>query len=210
MLARAVTRAAPAQRQIVARRGFQTTRAQMSSPYHYPEGPYSNLPFNTKTKFFAFRYWAFMTTGFALPFGIAGASILILVWEGVPVGFDRRAWERRNRSGERGSEEGRGGMREDMLTSNSLADVPPAFVNSRIQHRDGGKMEGLKGWCVHDRRCIEELGIGEATGERWALYMIRTDRSSSTQCFLSDCVGYELCAESACMCDEVNERIGVN
>ncbi|KAK4455776.1 hypothetical protein QBC34DRAFT_75194 [Podospora aff. communis PSN243] len=81
MLARAVTRAVPAQRQIVARRGFQTTRAQMSSPYHYPEGPYSNLPFNTKTRFFGLRYWGFMATGFALPFGIAGASISrFLVW----------------------------------------------------------------------------------------------------------------------------------
>jgi len=75
MLARAILRVAPAQRQMVARRGFQTTRAQLSSPYHYPEGPYTNLPFNTKTKFFAFRYWGFMATGFGLPFGIAGASI---------------------------------------------------------------------------------------------------------------------------------------
>ncbi|KAK0651618.1 hypothetical protein B0T16DRAFT_404311 [Cercophora newfieldiana] len=71
MLSRAVLRAVPAQRQIVTRRGFQTTRAQMSSPYHYPEGPYSNLPFNPKTRFFAFRFWAFMLTGFGVPFGIA-------------------------------------------------------------------------------------------------------------------------------------------
>ncbi|KAL1877600.1 hypothetical protein VTK73DRAFT_8509 [Phialemonium thermophilum] len=55
----------------VARRGFQTTRAQLSSPYHYPEGPYSNLPFNTKTKYFGLRFWTFCTVGFFAPFGIA-------------------------------------------------------------------------------------------------------------------------------------------
>ncbi|KAM3420706.1 hypothetical protein BST61_g3957 [Cercospora zeina] len=53
------------------RRNFTTTRPQLSSPYHYPEGPRSNIPFNPLTKFFAFRYWAFMATGFGLPFGIA-------------------------------------------------------------------------------------------------------------------------------------------
>ncbi|KAK1761216.1 hypothetical protein QBC47DRAFT_397189 [Echria macrotheca] len=57
----------------VARRGFSTTRARLSSPYHYPEGPYTNLPFNTKTKYFAVRYWSFMAVGFGAPFGIAGA-----------------------------------------------------------------------------------------------------------------------------------------
>jgi len=46
--------------QMAARRGFHSTRTQMSSPYHYPEGPRNNLPFNPLTKFFAFRYWAFM------------------------------------------------------------------------------------------------------------------------------------------------------
>lgn len=56
---------------IVARRAFSTTRAQLSSPYHYPEGPRSNLPFNTKTRFFAVRYWGFLITGFVAPFGIA-------------------------------------------------------------------------------------------------------------------------------------------
>ncbi|KAI1159521.1 cytochrome-c oxidase chain VIIc [Nemania serpens] len=56
---------------LVARRAFHATRARLSSPYHYPEGPYSNLPFNTKTRFFAFRYWAYMFTGFFAPFGIA-------------------------------------------------------------------------------------------------------------------------------------------
>ena len=66
MLARAAVRAVPRQT-----RAFQTSRAQLSSPYHYPEGPFSNLPFNTKTKYFSFRYWTFMTVGFSLPFGIA-------------------------------------------------------------------------------------------------------------------------------------------
>ncbi len=74
MLSRAVVRAAPVRQTIIARRGFQTTRAQLSSPYHYPDGPYSNLPFNTKTKYFAYRFWGFMFVGFAAPFGIAGAS----------------------------------------------------------------------------------------------------------------------------------------
>ncbi|KAK2793523.1 Cytochrome c oxidase assembly protein cox15 [Onygenales sp. PD_12] len=53
------------------RRGFHSTRAQMSSPYHYPEGPRTNIPFNPMTRFFFWRYWAFMTTGFGLPFAIA-------------------------------------------------------------------------------------------------------------------------------------------
>lgn len=70
MLATTATRAAT---RAVARRGFHTTRAQQSSPYHYPEGPYTNLPFNTKTRFFAVRYWTFMAVGFGAPFGIAGA-----------------------------------------------------------------------------------------------------------------------------------------
>jgi cytochrome c oxidase subunit 7c len=63
MLAQTVARrvAAP-----VARRGFTTTRARPDqynfTPYHYSEGPRSNLPFNTQTRFFAVRYWAFMGT----------------------------------------------------------------------------------------------------------------------------------------------------
>ncbi|KAK5656270.1 hypothetical protein OQA88_5033 [Cercophora sp. LCS_1] len=68
MLARAAIRAAP---RSVARRGFQTTRAQLSSPYHYPEGPLNNIPFNPRTKYFAFRFWGFMAVGFGAPFGIA-------------------------------------------------------------------------------------------------------------------------------------------
>ncbi|QSZ31602.1 hypothetical protein DSL72_001169 [Monilinia vaccinii-corymbosi] len=56
---------------MVARRGFHSTRAQMSSPYHYPEGPRSNIPFNPHTRFFAVRYWGFMLVGFSAPFGVA-------------------------------------------------------------------------------------------------------------------------------------------
>ncbi|KAK2813112.1 hypothetical protein FQN50_000789 [Emmonsiellopsis sp. PD_5] len=56
------------------RRGFHSTRAQMSSPFHYPEGPRTNIPFNPMTRFFFWRYWAFMATGFGLPFGIAPHS----------------------------------------------------------------------------------------------------------------------------------------
>jgi cytochrome c oxidase subunit 7c len=43
----------------------------MSSPYHYPEGAYSNLPFNPHSKWFGVGYWTFMATGFFAPFGIA-------------------------------------------------------------------------------------------------------------------------------------------
>lgn len=56
MLVRPSLRSASA----VARRGFHTTRPQLGSPYHYPEGPRSNIPFNPLTKFFAVRYWGFM------------------------------------------------------------------------------------------------------------------------------------------------------
>jgi cytochrome c oxidase subunit 7c len=59
MLARATFRAASAPT-LVARRGFQSTRAQLSSPYHYPEGPRSNLPFDPLKRGFAFKYWGFM------------------------------------------------------------------------------------------------------------------------------------------------------
>ncbi|KAH7389626.1 putative cytochrome c subunit [Phaeosphaeria sp. MPI-PUGE-AT-0046c] len=73
MLARATFRAASAPT-LVARRGFQSTRAQMASPFHYPEGPRSNLPFDPLKRGFAFKYWGFMGTGFALPFLLAGES----------------------------------------------------------------------------------------------------------------------------------------
>ncbi|OCL12942.1 hypothetical protein AOQ84DRAFT_311334 [Glonium stellatum] len=56
---------------VIARRGFQSTRAQLSSPYHYPEGPRSNIPFNPLTKWFALRYWSLMALGFGAPFGVA-------------------------------------------------------------------------------------------------------------------------------------------
>ena len=75
---------------MIARRGFRTSAARLSSPYHYPEGPRSNLPFNPLTKFFAVRYWGTMGEHeidindiesrligctaffFSLPFGVAG------------------------------------------------------------------------------------------------------------------------------------------
>lgn len=56
MLARTVARL-PA---TAGRRTFSTTRAQMGSPYHYPEGPRSNIPFDPLKKTFALKYWAFM------------------------------------------------------------------------------------------------------------------------------------------------------
>lgn len=83
----------------VARRGFSTTRAQLGSPYHYPEGPRSNIPFNPLTRFFFLRYWAFMSrlslsigvgdicgltfglliaVGFGTPFAIAGMPLSFL------------------------------------------------------------------------------------------------------------------------------------
>jgi hypothetical protein len=46
---------------LVARRGFSTTRGQLASPYHYSEGPRSNIPFNPLTRFFAVRYWLYMS-----------------------------------------------------------------------------------------------------------------------------------------------------
>jgi cytochrome c oxidase subunit 7c len=73
MLSRAATRATPQITSLVARRGFHATRAQLSSPYHYPEGAYSNLPFNPLSKWFAVKYWSFCAVGFSLPFGIARA-----------------------------------------------------------------------------------------------------------------------------------------
>lgn len=73
MLSRAVARAAP--RVPTGTRAFHATRARLSSPYHYPDGPRSNLPFNTQTKFFWLRYTTYVVVGFGAPFGIAGASI---------------------------------------------------------------------------------------------------------------------------------------
>ncbi|KAF1830666.1 IkappaB kinase complex, IKAP component [Decorospora gaudefroyi] len=73
MLARATFRAASAP-SLVTRRGFQSTRARFSSPYHYPEGPRSNLPFDPLKKGFAFKYWGVMITGFSLPFLLAAPN----------------------------------------------------------------------------------------------------------------------------------------
>ncbi|KAL8992831.1 MAG: hypothetical protein Q9169_006805 [Polycauliona sp. 2 TL-2023] len=55
-------------------RGFHSTPARFGlndSPYHYPEGPRSNIPFNPLTKYFAVRFWGTMAFFFGLPFGIA-------------------------------------------------------------------------------------------------------------------------------------------
>ncbi|KAI5307980.1 hypothetical protein KEM55_006887 [Ascosphaera atra] len=68
MFARSFARAGLANN-MIARRGFSTTRAQLSG--HYPEGPRSSIPFNPITRFFAVRYWAFIIAGFGTPFGIA-------------------------------------------------------------------------------------------------------------------------------------------
>jgi cytochrome c oxidase subunit 7c len=89
MLSRAAFRATQTP-VVVARRGFQSTRAQFSSPYHYPEGPRSNLPFDPLKKSFVFKFWGYagklgpaqwkisltdVATGFGLPFGLAGESL---------------------------------------------------------------------------------------------------------------------------------------
>ncbi|KAI1780398.1 hypothetical protein F4818DRAFT_435604 [Hypoxylon cercidicola] len=71
MPAQLAARASPRITSMISRRAFHATRARLSSPYHYPEGPYSNLPFNTKTRFFAVRYWSYMFVGFFAPVGIA-------------------------------------------------------------------------------------------------------------------------------------------
>ncbi|KAJ4144355.1 hypothetical protein LMH87_003241 [Akanthomyces muscarius] len=68
MFSRAATRTTTT---LVSRRAFHATRARMSSPYHYPDGAYTNLPFNPHSKWFGLGYWTFMATGFFAPFGIA-------------------------------------------------------------------------------------------------------------------------------------------
>ena len=97
MLSRTALRASKAP-SIIASRGFRTSAARLSSPYHYPEGPRSNIPFNPLTKFFAVRYWGTMgkrsedSIGgdgadgnaaffFGLPFGVAG-KVVRLIWFG--------------------------------------------------------------------------------------------------------------------------------
>lgn len=76
MFSRAAVRATT---QVAGRRGFHATRSQMSSPYHYAEGPYTNIPFNPKKKTFPILFWGYCATGFAAPFLIAGASCLPVV-----------------------------------------------------------------------------------------------------------------------------------
>lgn len=71
MFSRAAVRATT---QVAGRRGFHATRSQMSSPYHYAEGPYTNIPFNPKKKTFPILFWGYCATGFSAPFLIAGAS----------------------------------------------------------------------------------------------------------------------------------------
>ncbi|KAK2606988.1 hypothetical protein N8I77_005702 [Diaporthe amygdali] len=68
MFSRAAVRATT---QVAGRRGFHATRSQMSSPYHYAEGPYTNIPFNPKAKTFPLLFWGFCATGFSAPFLIA-------------------------------------------------------------------------------------------------------------------------------------------
>lgn len=68
---------------LVSRRAFHATRARMSSPYHYPDGAYSNLPFNPHSKWFGAGYWTFMAAGFFAPFGIAGTTILCARYGGM-------------------------------------------------------------------------------------------------------------------------------
>ena len=80
MLARAATRTTTS---LVTKRGFHATRARLSSPYHYPEGAYSNIPFNPRSKWFGVGYWTFMATGFFAPFGISGACFMARYGEGV-------------------------------------------------------------------------------------------------------------------------------
>ena len=73
MYARAAARTTTS---LVTRRGFHATRARLSSPYHYPEGPYTNIPFNPRTKWFGVKYWGTVAIGFFTPFGIACASFI--------------------------------------------------------------------------------------------------------------------------------------
>lgn len=71
MFSRAAVRAT---QQVAGRRAFHATRSQMSSPYHYAEGPYTNIPFDPKKKGFPILFWGYCITGFSAPFLIAGSS----------------------------------------------------------------------------------------------------------------------------------------
>ncbi|KAL8692939.1 MAG: hypothetical protein Q9224_003859 [Gallowayella concinna] len=83
MNARTALRASTASSMIARRgvRGFNSTPARFGlndSPYHYPEGPRNNLPFDVKGKYFAYKYWGTCAFFFGLPFGIAGGNDLAL------------------------------------------------------------------------------------------------------------------------------------
>ena len=62
MISRAAILASKAQQRsiLATTRGFRTSATRLSSPYHYPEGPRSNIPFNPLTKYFFLRYWGSM------------------------------------------------------------------------------------------------------------------------------------------------------
>ncbi|PSR97320.1 cytochrome-c oxidase chain VIIc-like protein [Coniella lustricola] len=68
MFSRAAVRATT---QVAGRRAFHATRPRMSSPYHYPEGPYTNIPFDPKKKGFPILFWGYAIVGFGAPFAIA-------------------------------------------------------------------------------------------------------------------------------------------
>lgn len=76
------------------RRGFHSTRPQLGSQYHYPEGPRSNIPFDPLKKGFALKFWGFcgkflpgdivlsrltinLATGYFTPYAIACESCLV-------------------------------------------------------------------------------------------------------------------------------------
>ncbi|RMZ85742.1 hypothetical protein DV737_g413, partial [Chaetothyriales sp. CBS 132003] len=83
MIAQSALRTRLAAQQL-ARRQFSTTSQRLSSPYHYPEGPRSNLPFNTQTRFFWLRYWGTIVTGFSIPFVVAvtdGLPLTASAWD---------------------------------------------------------------------------------------------------------------------------------
>lgn len=97
MLSRAAIRTTT---QVAGRRAFHATRIQRSSPYHYPEGPYTNIPFDPKKKTFPILFWGYCTLGFSAPFLIAGALFPChsLVSEALALllanlHFSRTAWQ---------------------------------------------------------------------------------------------------------------------
>ncbi len=74
MLSRAAVRSSKA---VAGRRAFHATPSRFSTPYHYPEGPYTNIPFNPRKKTFGLKYWTSMVVAFSAPFGIAGRFPLL-------------------------------------------------------------------------------------------------------------------------------------